>query len=190
MLTTGDFKKGLRLEIEGAPYVILDYTVQSPTARGSSTLVKAKVRNILTGAVFDKTFKSGERFEEPDLEMRQVQFLYKEGDDYHFMDTGSYEQFHLTDEKLGDQARWLTTNGTLRSMLYRGNLIGVELPQFVELVVVEVEPSAKSDTASGNQTKAATLETGAVIRVPIYLKQGETVEVETETGRFVKRVSR
>src|SRR5712691_655042 len=176
MLTTGDFKKGLRIEVDDEPYLILDYTVQTPSARGSATLVKAKVRNILTGAVFDKTFKSGERFEEPDLQMRQVQYLYSDGEDCHFMDTGSYEQFHLTRDRLGDQAQWLVENATLRSILYRGQVVGVEIPQFVELRVVEVEPAAKSDTASGNQTKAATVETGAVVRVPIYLKDGELIE--------------
>jgi elongation factor P len=190
MLSTSDFKKGLRLEIDDEPYIVLDYTVQTPSARGSATLVKAKVRNILTGAVFDRTFKSGEKFEEPDLQMRQVQYLYADGDDLCFMDMDNYEQFHLPKERLGDQAKWLVENGTLRSMLFRGQVIGVELPQFVELQVSEVEPSAKSDTASGNQTKAATLVTGAVVRVPIYLKEGEIIEVDTQTGRFVKRINR
>jgi len=190
MLTTGDFKKGLRIEVDNEPYLVLDYTVQTPSARGSATLVKAKVRNILTGAVFDRTFKSGEKFEEPDLQMRQVQYLYSEGDDLHFMDNASYEQFHMSRERLADQAQWLAENCTIRSVLYRGQVIGVEVPQFVELKVTEVEPAAKSDTASGNQTKAATLETGAIIRVPIYLKEGELIEVDTQTGRFVKRVNR
>src|SRR5262245_39357479 len=170
MLTTADFKKGLRIEVDDTPYLVLDYTVQTPSARGSATLVKAKIRNILTGAVFDRTFKSGEKFEEPDVQMRQVQYLYAEGDEYHFMDTASYEQFHLPAERMGGQAQWLVENATLRSLLYRGQVVGVEFPQFVELKVREVEPAARSDTASGNQTKAATLETGAVIRVPIYLK--------------------
>src|SRR5206468_10137702 len=101
MLTTGDFKKGLRVEVDGEPYVILDYTVQTPSARGSATLVKAKVRNILTGAVFDRTFRSGDKFEEPDLRMSQVQYLYSDGGDYHFMDTASYEQFQLPAARLG-----------------------------------------------------------------------------------------
>jgi elongation factor P len=190
MLTTSDFKKGLRIEIEDVPYAVLDYTVQTPSARGSATLVKAKVRNILTGAVFDKTFKSGEKFEEPDLQMRQVQYLYAEGDDLHFMDTESYEQFTLPTERLGDLAQWLVENTNVRSVLFRGSVVGVEVPQFVELKVTEVEPAAKTDTASGSQTKSATLETGAVVRVPIYLKEGEIIEVDTSTGRFVKRVNR
>ena len=190
MLTTADFKKGLRVEIDDAPYLVLDYTVQTPSARGSATLVKAKVRNILTGAVFDRTFKAGEKFEEPDLQMRQIQYLYNDGESYYFMDTASYEQFHFTADRLADQAQWLVENCILRSILYRGQVVGVELPQFVEIEVREVEPSAKSDTASGNQTKAATLVTGAVVRVPIYLKEGEVVEVDTTTGRFVKRINR
>ena len=190
MLTTADFKKGLRIDIDGAPYIILDYTVQTPSARGSATLVKAKIRNILTGAVFDRTFKSGERFDEPDLQMRQIQYLYSDGEGYFFMDTASYEQFHFSRERLGDQAQWLVVDCVLRSILYRGEVVGVELPQFVELQVREVEPAARSDTASGNQTKAATLVTGAVVRVPIYLKEGETIEVDTQTGRFVKRINR
>src|SRR5262245_57869611 len=190
MLTTSDFKKGLRIEIENVPYTILDYSVQTPSARGSATLVKAKIRNILTGAVFDRTFKSGDKFEEPDLQMRQVQFIYAEGDDYHFMDTASYEQFHLAGDRLGSQTQWLVENCLLRSVLDRGQVVGVELPQFVELRVREVEPAAKSDTASGSQTKAATLETGAVVRVPIYLKEAELIEVDTQTGRFVKRINR
>ena len=106
------------------------------------------------------------------------------------MDTGSYEQFHFPAERLADQAQWLVENCTLRSILYRGQVVGVELPQFVDIEIREVEPSAKSDTASGNQTKAATLVTGAVVRVPIYLKEGETIEVDTTTGRFVKRINR
>lgn len=190
MLTTADFKKGQRIEIDGEPYLILDYTVQTPSARGSATLVKAKVRNILTGAVFDRTFKSGERFDEPDLQMRQVQYLYSDGEDCYFMDTGNYEQFHLPSERLADQVQWLVENATLRSILYRGQVIGVELPQFVELQVRDVEPAARGDTASGSQTKAATLVTGAVVRVPTYLKEGEIIEVDTQTGKFVKRVNR
>src|SRR5437867_1023048 len=105
MITTADFKKGLRLLIEGEPYLLMDYTVQTPSARGSATLVKAKVRNILTGAVFDKTFKSGEKFNQPDIEVRPVQFLYASGDDFTFMDTASYDQFALTREALGEQAQ-------------------------------------------------------------------------------------
>lgn len=189
MLTTGDFKKGLRLLIDQAPYELMDYTVQTPSARGSATLVKAKVRNILTGAVFDRTFKSGERFEEPDVQLRPVQFLYRDGEDYHFMDNESYEQFHLSAEKLGDQARWLTDGATLRSLLFNGSVAGVELPQFMEFTIETTEPAVRGDTASGRVTKDATLPTGAVVKVPLYMDAGERILVATGTGEFVKRVS-
>lgn len=187
MITTADFKKGLRFLVEGEPYMLMDYTVQSPSARGSATLVRTKIRNILTGAVFDRTFKSGEKFEEADVETRTVQFLFSSGDEFTFMDTASYDQFTLDRSRLGDAPDYMVDGCTLRSMLFNGNVVGVELPQFVEIEVSEVEPSAKTDTASGSATKMATLVTGARIRVPLYLKEGESVEVETATGRFVRR---
>jgi len=189
MLTTSDFKKGLRIEVEGEPFLILDYTVQTPSARGSATLVKAKVRNILTGAVFDRTFKSGEKFEEPDLERRKITFLYGDGDEFHFMDEQSFEQFHLDREALQETARWLREGVTLRSIVFEGRVVGIELPQFVEMKVVETGPGGRSDMASGKVTKAATLENGTQIRVPVYLEGGETVMVDTTSGEFVRRVS-
>ncbi len=188
MITTSDFKKGLRIIVDGDPYLLVDYTVQTPSARGAATLVRSKIRNILTGSVFDRTFKAGEKFEEADIEIRPVQFLYESGGDYAFMDTASFEQFTFDRERLGDSAGWLADGMTLRSVTFRGRVVGVELPQFVEIAVSEVEPSGRTDTASGSATKQATLVTGARIRVPLYLKEGETVEVETATGRFVRRV--
>ena len=118
MLTTADFKKGLQILLDGDPYQVMDYTVQTPSARGSATLVRAKVRNIRTDQLFDKTFKSGERFEEPDLERRDVQFLYAEQEMLHFMDLASYDQFQLTREALGDAVRWLMDGVTLRSNVF------------------------------------------------------------------------
>jgi len=188
LITTADFKKGLRLLIDGEPYTLMDYTVQSPSARGSATLVKAKVRNFLSGAVFDRTFKSGEKFEEPDIEIRTVQFLYSSGGDYTFMDNVSYDQFTLTREALGDAALYLVEGSTLRSIAFNGRVVGVDLPQFVEIAVASVEPAARTDTQSGSATKMGTLVSGATIRVPLYLKEGEVVEVDTTTGRFVRRV--
>jgi len=189
MLTTSDFKKGLRILIEREPYEVMDYTVQSPTARGSATLVRTKVRNILTGSVFDKTFKSGEKFEEPDLVMRTVQFLYRDGSDFHFMDMESYEQFHLTEDHLGDQGRWLSDGASLRSVLFNGAVSGIELPQFMEFEIESTEPAVRGDTASGRVMKDAVLPTGAVVKVPLYMEAGERILVSTESGEFVKRVS-
>ncbi len=189
MISTADFKKGLRLLIDGEPFVLMDYTFQSPTARGSATLVRSKVRNILTGAVFDRTFKSGERFEEPDLQMRPVQFLYRDGTDLHFMDTESYEQFHLTGDQAGDADRWLTDGAALMSVIFNGSVAGIELPQFMEFEIVETEPAVRGDTASGRVMKDSKIATGAVVKVPLYMEAGERILVATQTGEFVKRVS-
>jgi len=189
MITTSDFKKGLRILIDREPYEIMDYTVQSPTARGSATLVRTKIRNILTGSVFDRTFKSGEKFEAPDLQLRPVQFLYRDGTDYHFMDNESYEQFHMAGDQLGDKTFWLTDGAPARSVIFNGSVVGIELPQFMEFEISETEPAVRGDTASGRVMKEAVLPTGATVRVPLYMESGERILVSTETGEFVKRVS-
>ncbi|HEY3175271.1 MAG TPA: elongation factor P [Candidatus Polarisedimenticolia bacterium] len=189
MITTGDFKKGIRILVDADPYEVMDYTVSSPTARGSATLVRAKIRNLLTGAVFDRTYKSGEKFSEPDLQLRPVQFLYRDGADHHFMDADSFEQFQLSEDQLGDQARWLTDGVTVRSVIFNGNVAGIELPQFMEFEIVETEPAVRGDTASGRVMKEATIATGALVKVPLYMEPGERILVATGTGEFVKRVS-
>ena len=189
MLTTADFRKGLAILVEGQPYLIMDYSVQTPSARGSATLVRIKGRNVITGQVLDMTFKAGEKFQEPDLERRKINFLYAADDEFHFMDELSFEQFHLDRETLQDAARWLREGITLRSVVFQGAVVGIELPQFVELKVVETGPGGRSDMASGKVTKPATLENGTQIRVPVYLDGGETVMVDTTTGEFVRRVS-
>ena len=189
MIATSDFKKGLRILIDREPYEVMDYTVQTPTARGSATLVRTKVRNILSGAVFDKTFKSGEKFDEPDLVQRPIQFLYRDGTDLHFMDLESYEQFHLTGEQAGDHAQWLTDGASLRSIVFNGSVAGIELPQFMEFDIETTEPAVRGDTASGRVMKDATLATGTVVKVPLYMEAGERILVSTQTGEFVRRVS-
>ncbi len=188
MITTGDFKKGLRILLDGGPCQLLEHTVQSPTARGTATLVRVRVRNILTGAVSDRTFKAGEKFEQPDLQMRPVQFLYRDGADFHFMDTASYDQFHLHEERVGDAARWLADGTTLMSVIFNGSVAGIELPQFVEMDIAQTEPAVRGDTASGRVLKDATLVTGAAVKVPLYMEAGERILVSTHTGEFVKRV--
>lgn len=188
MLTTADFKKGLHILLDGDPYQVLDYSVQTPSARGSATLVRTKVRNVRTGQVFDRTFKSGERFEEPDLEVRDVQFLYAEEDVLHFMDLESYDQFSLDREGLGEAARWPLDGLALRSNVFNGKVLGVELPQFLEVEVVEVAPGSRGDTASGKVLKEARTASGATVRVPLYLSAGERILVDTRSGEFIKRV--
>jgi elongation factor P len=190
MITTGDFRRGLAILVEGKPYLITDYSVQTPSARGAATIVRIKGKNIITGQVLDMTFKSGDKFEEPDLERRKINYLYAEGDDHHFMDEDSYEQFHLGPETLGDAVRFLREGVTLRSIVFEGRVVGVELPQFVEFEVTETGPGGRSDMASGKVTKVATLSNGTTIRVPVYLGAGETVVVDTTTGEFVKRAGK
>ena len=190
MISTADFKKGLTLLVEGKPYQILDYTVQTPSARGAATLVRVKGRNVITGQVLEMTFKAGEKFAEPDLEKRRINFLYSEGDAYHFMDEESFEQFALDRSTLGDSVRWLHEGTTLRSVVFEGKVMGIELPQFVEMEVVETGPGGRSDMASGKVTKAAKLSNGTEIRVPSYLEAGERVMVDTTTGEFVRRVGK
>ena len=187
MISTGDFKRGLRILIEGDPYVILDVHVQSPSARGASSLSKLKVRNLRTGQVFDKTFRGGDKVEEPDLELRPVQFLYKDDDGFHFMDAQSYDQFTLSAEDLGDAGGYLKDGlGGIRSVVFNGRVISVDLPQTVTLRVTDTQPAMKGATAQA-QTKPATLETGLVIQVPSYLESDELVLVDTREGRFMSR---
>ena len=186
MISTSDFKRNLRIQIDGEPFVILNVHVQSPSARGASSLSKIKVRNLKTGQVFDKTFRGGDKVEEPNVELRPIQFLYKDDDGFHFMDAQSYEQFTLTNDDLGDLGGYLKDGMSIRSVLFDGNVISVELPNTVVLQVVDTAPAVKGATAQA-QTKPATLETGLVIQVPSYLESGELVQVDTREARFISR---
>ena len=187
MLSTGDFKRGLRIEIDGDPFVILDVHVQSPSARGASSLSKVRVRNLRTGQVLDKTFRGGDRVPEPNLELRPVQFLYRDDGGFHFMDAQSYEQFTLDADEIGDAAGYLTEGlAGIRSVVFNERVLSVDLPNTVALHVVDTAPAIKGVTAQA-QTKPATLETGLVIQVPSYLEAGELVQVDTREARFVAR---
>jgi elongation factor P len=187
MLSTGDFKRGVRLLIDRDPYVILDVFVQTPSARGASSLTKVKVRNLRTGQVLDKTFRGGDRVEEPNLELRPVQYLYRDADGFHFMDTGSYDQFALSPDELGDVAGYLREGlEGIRSVVFNERVISIDLPNTVVLRVTETAPPLKGATATA-QTKPATLETGLVIQVPGYLETDELVQVDTREARFVAR---
>ena len=191
MLTTSDFKKGLRIELDDAPWTVVKTTTQSPSARGAATLVKARLKNVLTGQVSDRTFKAGEKFIEPDLQMRAAQYLYNEpdGDDviYHFMDSANYEQFELRQGDIEDDYRWLTESLEIKAVLYNDKVVGIELPQFVELEIDSVEPGSRGDTASGSVTTAAYTASGVRIQVPLFVKAGDTVRVDTTTGTFKDR---
>ncbi|MBA3270732.1 MAG: elongation factor P [Acidobacteria bacterium] len=182
-----EIKRKTFLEFEGAPYVCLDAEVSKPTARGGQTLVRLKIRNLISRAVFDKTFKAGEKFKEPALVSAPASYSYANGSDYFFMDQASYEELTLTAEQLGDDRLLLSDNLVIQVQKFNGSPIGVQFPAHVELTVTDTEPGVRGDTASGSVTKAATLETGLQIRVPLFIKEGEKVKVHTETREFAGR---
>jgi len=182
-----DIKRKMFFELDNAPYVCLDVEVSRPTARGGQTLVRIKMRNLLTRAVFDKTFKAGEKFGEPDLAQVPASFLYSDGDGYHFMDQESFETLTLGADTVGDDKELLVDNLSVQIQKYNGNPIGIQFPPHVELAVAHTEPGVRGDTASGGVTKTATLETGLQIRVPLFIKEGEKVKVHTETREFAGR---
>ncbi len=188
MINSSEMKRGLLLDLDGAPWQIIDCAFQTPSARGASTLTKVKIKNLKTGQVLSKSYRGGEMIPTADCEKRPVQFLYKDGGDYVFMDQESYDQFTLSDEILQDQAGYLIDGMEARSMLYNGDVINVELPNTVDLEIIETAPALKNATAQA-QLKPATLETGIEIQVPPYLTTGEKIRVDTRDGRFVSRVN-
>jgi elongation factor P len=180
-------KRKMFFEYENAPYHCLDVEVSKPTARGGQTLVRLKMRNLLTRAVFDRTFKAGEKFKEPDLEKISASYLYADGTGYHFMDQETYETLTLGAAIISNDRDLLVDNVIVQVHKYNGSPIGLEFPPHVELTVTSTEPGARGDTASGNVTKLAVLETGLEIRVPLFIKDGEKVKVHTETREFAGR---
>jgi elongation factor P len=182
-----EIKRKMFFELEGAPYHCLDVEVSKPTARGGQTLVRIKMRNLLTRAVFDKTFKAGEKFAEPDLETVEAAYLYADASVYHFMDQETFETMTLRPETIGEDRLLLVDNVIVQIQKYNGNPIAVQFPPHVELTVTATEPGVRGDTASGGVTKVATLETGLQVRVPLFIKEGEKVKVHTETREFAGR---
>jgi len=182
-----EIKRKMFFEFERAPYHCLDVEISRPTARGGQTLVRLKMRNLLTRAVFDKTFKAGEKFSEPDLSLISATFLYADADGFHFMDQDSFETLTLASDVVGDDRLLLVDNVPVQVLRYNGNPIGLQLPPHVELTVAYTEPGVRGDTASGGVTKVARLETGLEIRVPLFIKEGEHVKVHTETREFAGR---
>jgi elongation factor P len=180
-------KRKMFFEFEDAPYHCIDVEVSKPTARGGQTLVRLKMRNLLTRAVFDKTFKAGEKFKEPDLVMVPASYLYSDSQGFNFMDQETYETLTLRPDVVGDDSQLLVDNVLVQIQKYNGNPIGIQFPPHVELAVTYTEPGVRGDTASGGVTKLATLETGLEIRVPLFIKEGEKVKVHTETREFAGR---
>ncbi|HEV3485471.1 MAG TPA: elongation factor P [Vicinamibacterales bacterium] len=182
-----DVKRKMFIEYEGAPYHCLDVDVSRPTARGGQTLVRIKMRNLLTRAVFDKTFKAGEKFGEPDLSKVTASYLYADSSGYHFMDQETFETVTLAPDVVREERDLLVDNLLIDIQQFNGSPIGIELPPIVELTVTSAEPGVRGDTASGGVTKLATLETGLQVRVPLFIKEGEKVKVHTETREFAGR---
>ena len=182
-----DVKRKMFVEFENSPFCCLEAEVSTPTARGGQTLVRLKMRNMLTRAVFDKTFKASDKFKEPDLQTVDASYLYSDGDGSYFLDQESFETLALNGEIVGDALDLLVEGVMIQIDKYNGNPIGLQLPQQVELMVTYTEPGVRGDTAGGNVTKPAKMETGIEVRVPMFIKEGEKIKVTTETREFAGR---
>jgi elongation factor P len=185
MYTASDLRKGLKVIIDDEPYIVTAFEFSKP-GKGQA-LYRTKLRNMITGLTIDRTYREGETFEPASLEERAMQFLYKEGDHYHFMDNETYEQIIISEESLGDAKNFLIENFNVEVLLFRDRAIGVELPNFVNLRVIKTEPWVRGDTSKAD-FKPATLETGYVLRVPPFIEEGELITIDTRTGEFSKRV--
>lgn len=185
MISTGELRKGVVIDLDGDLWQILDYH-HIKMGRGSAQ-VRIKLRNVRKGSTVERSFQAGDRWPRVQLDRRPVQFLYRDGDDFHFMETESYEQFHLTADQLDDAVLYLKDGMTVDRTSYQGETIGVELPVTVDLVVSETEPGFAGDTQTGAR-KAATTETGLVVQVPIFVTEGDTIRVDTRTGEYQTRV--
>jgi elongation factor P len=180
-------KRKTMFEYAGQPYACLDSDISTPTARGGQTLVRLKMRNLLTNAVFEKTFKAQEKFAEPDLELVPASYLYSDSDGSYFLDQESFETWTLNADIMGNSLECLVEGAMLQLLKYNGSPIGLQLPIFVELAVTSTESAARGDFAGGGGSKPATLETGMELRVPLFIKEGERIKVATETRDFAGR---
>ncbi len=185
MYESGDLRKGLKIEIDGEPYVIAQFEFVKP-GKGQA-LYKCKLKNMVTGSQFDRTFRSGEKFKEANLEEHVMEYLYSDGENYCFMNTATYSQDFLTEEQVSEAKDFLKENTICNVLFFEERAIGISLPNFVELKITKSEPWAKGDTASGS-TKPATIETGYVLQVPPFVEEGETIRIDTRTGQYVERV--
>ncbi len=185
MISTTDFRSGARVEIDSVPYSIIEFQKVKPGKGGA--FVRTKLKNLKTGGVIDRTFRSGEKLDEPNVDECEMQFLYASGDSYSFMDSSSYEQFSYDKSQLGDNTDLLKEDTLVKILLYNGVPISVELPNFMELKVVETDPGHRGDTATGG-TKLAKVETGASVKVPLYLENGEMIRIDTRSREYVERI--
>ncbi|KYO65829.1 MULTISPECIES: elongation factor P [Thermovenabulum] len=185
MISTNDLRPGVTVEIDGEVYVVVEFQHVKP-GKGAA-FVRTKIKNVKTGQVFERNFRAGEKLNRAILERKNMQYLYETDGTYYFMDTQTYEQVPLTKEQLGDALKFLKENLEVMVVFYEGKAIGIELPTFVDLKVVETEPGFRGDTATGG-SKPATLETGAVVQVPLFVEIGDVVRIDTRTGEYLSRV--
>jgi elongation factor P len=185
MYESSDLRKGLKIEIDGDPYVIVQFEFVKP-GKGQA-LYKCRLKNMISGAQFDKTYRSGEKFKEANLEAVEMEYLYFDGSAYCFMNSSNYEQEFLSEDQLGDAKALLKENTVCNVLMFDKKALDISLPNFVELTITEAEPWAKGDTAAGS-TKPATLETGHVVQVPPFINEGEKIRIDTRTGQYVERV--
>lgn len=185
MYTASDLRKGLKINLDGDPYIITDFQFSKP-GKGQA-LYRCRLRNMLNGNSMDRTFRSNDKFDKADLEERTMQFLYAQGDEYHFMDVKNYEQLSMTGEQVGDAVKFLVDNMEVEVLLFEGRSIGLTVPNFVNLTVTKAEPWAKGDT-SGSDTKPVTVETGYELQVPPFIEEGDKLQIDTRTGEYVTRV--
>lgn len=184
MIYASDFRRGNTFEINGEPHIILDFQHVKP-GKGAA-FVRTKHKNILTGATREEAFNPNDKFPKAHIETKQMQYLYNDGELYHFMDQDTYEQVPLMEDQVEDAMQYIRENDTATIKFYKGNAFSVEPPNFVDLKVVETEPGVKGDTAT-NVTKAATVETGAIIQVPIFIEEGEVIQIDTRSGEYLSR---
>ena len=184
MFSTSDFRKGLKIEFKGDPYIITEFLHVKPGKGGA--FVRTKLKNMITGRVLDETFRSGEKVGRPDLEEKNMQYLYMDPQGYCFMDNETYEQIFISEEQVGDSKNFMQENIDLTVLFYKGQPIGIDLPTTVNLAVTQSEPGVKGDTASG-ATKPATLETGHVVQVPLFINEGDVLKIDTRTGEYLER---
>lgn len=184
-MDTSDIRKNLKIILDGQPYVVADFQFVKP-GKGQA-FTRCKLKNMETGAVLERTFKSGEKLERAEIEQRELQYIYPDGDNFVFMDADTGEQLTVVGDKIADEKKWLADGMTVQITLLKDNPIGIELPAHVELEITASDPGVKGDTASG-ATKPATLSTGAVVQVPLFIEEGEWIKVDTRTGAYIERV--
>jgi elongation factor P len=184
---TSDIRKGLKIMMDGAPYVVVEFQFVKPGKGAAFT--RTKIKNLLTGAVLERNFRSGEKFEPANVEIKSMQYLYRDADSFVFMDTSTYDQVQIPSETVGEAASFMPENLVVEVLFFQERAVGVTLPNFIEQAIIDTEPGFRGDTATGT-TKPARISTGAVVNVPLFITPGDIVRIDTRTGEYLERVGR